>query len=76
MMYHLVHALILTPFEALLTPLEWNTVAAQDYPMHVLYCKELNRVLFHSDPIKNDCMKQISEIYSLLEKFAIDYTCE
>lgn len=41
MRYHFTHALVLTPFESTLTQLDWETVVAQDYPVHVLYCEEL-----------------------------------
>ena len=60
MVYHLVHALVLTPFEASLPAQTWEEIAATDYPIHALYCEELGALLFHSDNQKNDCTEIIS----------------
>ena len=60
MKYHFIHALVVTQFESSLTPLDWETLSAQDYPLHVLYCEELGALLFHSDNQKNDCTNMIS----------------
>ena len=76
MKYHFIHALVLTPFEASLTPLNWETLSAQDYPLHALYCKESGALLFHSDNQKNDCVKEISKIFNLLEKLNIQFSQE
>ena len=62
MKYHFTHALVLTPFESTLTQLDWETVVAQDYPVHVLYCEELQCMLFHSDNQHTDCIKEIKNI--------------
>ena len=59
---HLVHALALTPFEATLTELDWETVAAQDYATHILYCRETKTILFHSNTQKCDPFEEISKI--------------
>jgi hypothetical protein len=71
MEYTLIHALVLTPFESTLTQLDWETVAAQDYPVHVLYCKELQCILFHSDNQQSDCNREIENICALLTKMAM-----
>lgn len=76
MKYHLVHTLVLTPFESTLTELEWDTVAAQDYPVHALYCEESKSLLFHSDNQKCDCMNEVSKIFDLLRKLAIEFVSE
>lgn len=60
MKYHFIHALVVTQFEASLTPLDWETLSAQDYPLHALYCKEENCLIFLSDNQKNDCTNMIS----------------
>ena len=60
MKYHFIHALVVTQFESSLTPLDWETLSAQDYPLHVVYCEELGALLFHSDNQKNDCTELIS----------------
>lgn len=73
MKYHFIHALVLTPFESSLTPLDWDTVSAQDYPIHALYCEESGALLFHSNNQKIDCMDEISKIYNLLEKLNIQF---
>ena len=39
MVYHLVHALVLTPFEASLPAQTWEEIAATDYPIHALIVK-------------------------------------
>lgn len=71
MEFHFIHALVLTPFEASLTPLNWKNLSEQDYPIHVLYSKEQNRIIFHSDNQKCDCAQEISKIQSLLTKLGI-----
>ena len=76
MIYHFAHTLVLTPFESTLTQLDWETVAAQDYPVHALYCKELNRFIFFSNSTACDCQEKINEIYSLLDKLAIQFVYE
>ena len=60
MKYHFIHALVVTQFESSLTLLDWETLSAQDYPLHALYCEELGALLFHSDNQKNDCTNMIS----------------
>ena len=60
MKYHFIHALVVTQFESSLSPLDWDTLLAQDYPLHALYCEELGALLFHSDNQKNDCTEMIS----------------
>ena len=60
MKYHFIHALVVTQFESSLTPLDWETLSAQDYPLHTLYCEELGALLFHSNNQKNDCSNMIS----------------
>jgi hypothetical protein len=60
MKYHFIHALVVTRFESSLTSLDWETLSAQDYPLHAFYCKELGALLFHSDNQKNDCTNMIS----------------
>ena len=60
MKYHFIHALVLTPFESSLTPLDWEILSAQDYPLHALYCEELSALLFLSDNQKNDCTNLLS----------------
>lgn len=71
MKYHFIRAIILTPFESSLAPLDWEILDAQDYPIHVLYCKTTGAILFHSSNQKSDCAKEISKIYNLLEKLNI-----
>lgn len=67
MKYHFTYALILTPFESSLTSLNWESVVAQDYPIHALYCEELGALLFHSDNQKNDCTELISFLKKTFE---------
>ena len=67
MKYHFTYALILTSFESSLTPLDWESVVAQDYPIHALYCEELGALLFHSDNQKNDCTELISFLKKTFE---------
>ena len=71
MKYHFIHALVVTQFESSLTPLDWETLSAQDYPLHVLYCKELGALLFHSDNQKNDCSNMISFLKETLKILSI-----
>lgn len=67
MVYHLVHALVLTPFEASLPAQTWEEIAATDYPIHALYCEESRNLLFHSDGLKFDCAEEISKIIKTIE---------
>lgn len=76
MKYHITHALVLTPFESTLTQLDWETVVAQDYPVHVLYCEELQCILFHSDNQHADCIEEIKNICTALMKMAIEVCIE
>lgn len=71
MKYHFIHALVITPFEASLTPIDWETLSAQDYPLHALYCEELGALLFHSDNRKNDCAEMISFLKQTFEILGI-----
>lgn len=71
MKYHFIHALVITPFEASLTPIDWETLSAQDYPLHALYCEELGALLFHSDNRKNDCTEMISFLKETFEILGI-----
>lgn len=68
MEYHLIHALVLTPFESSLVSLDWDAVAATDFAIHALYCKESAQLLFHSDNLKNNCADEILKIKQTLEK--------
>ena len=71
MKYHFIHALVVTPFESSLTPLDWETLSAQDYPLHALYCEESGALVFHSDNQKNDCAKEISFLKETLKILSI-----
>ena len=71
MKYHFIHALVVTQFESSLTPLDWETLSTQDYPLHVLYCEELGALLFHSDNQKNDCSNMISFLKEILKILSI-----
>ena len=71
MKYHFIHALVVTPFESSLTPLDWETLSAQDYSLHALYCEELGALLFHSDNRKNDCTEMISFLKQTFEILGI-----
>lgn len=64
---YFIHALVLTPFESSLTPLDWDTVIAQDYAVHALYCTTLSRLFFHSDNQKTNCANDISLIKQTIE---------
>ena len=66
---HLVHALILTQFEAdLVDASDWNSVIAQDFTVHALYCQETKQLLFHSDNQKSDPLDKIAEIKDIILK--------
>ena len=71
MKYHFIHALVITQFESSLTPLDWETLSAQDYPIHALYCEALGALLFHSDNQKNDCVEIISFLKKTLKILSI-----
>lgn len=46
----LTHALILTQFESTLTPLDFDTVAQQDYAVHVIFNRATKSIGFLSKP--------------------------
>lgn len=71
MKYHFIHALVITQFESTLTSNDWETLSAQDYPIHALYNKELGALLFHSDNQKNDCTEMISFLKQTFEILGI-----
>ena len=71
MEYHFSHALVITHFESSLIPLDWETLSAQDYPLHALYCEELGALLFLSDNQKNDCAELISFLKETLKILSI-----
>ena len=71
MEYHFIHALVVTPFESSLTPLDWDTLAQQDYPIHVLYCSNLGKIVFQSDNQKFACADFISFFKQSLEILSI-----
>ena len=71
MKYHFIHALVITQFESTLTSNDWETLSAQDYPIHALYSKELGALLFHSDNQKNDCTNMISFLKQTFEILGI-----
>lgn len=71
MKYYFIHALVLTPFEASLTSLDWDILVEQDYPIHALYCQTTNDLLFLSNNQKNDCTEMISFLKQTFEILAI-----
>ena len=73
---HLTHALVLTPFESSLSPREWSLLAAEDYPLHALYCHESRTLLFYSDNQKSDCAEEISKIIKVLVDCQISCTLQ
>lgn len=62
----LTHALVLTRFEASLTPCDWAVLDEQDYPIHLLMCANTGAVLFHSDNLKVNCNEEIFKIHNTL----------
>ena len=70
---HLTHALVLTHFESSFAPREWSLLAAEDYPLHALYCHESRNLLFYSDNQKSDCAEEISKIIKTLVGCQISY---
>ena len=66
MEYHLIHALVLTPFESSLSPQTWEELINTDYAVHALYCKESAQLLFHSDGTKNNCTEEITKVISTI----------
>lgn len=70
------HVLVLTQFESSLVPLQWEEVVAQDFTVHLFYCKTSQSILFHSDNLQFDCMERVSNFYEMLAKSGIPYTDE
>lgn len=67
MEYHLIHALVLTPFESSLVNLTVEEVLNQDFTVHALYCHETKNLLFHSDYQKSEPIEEISKIVRILQ---------
>ena len=59
-----------------LTQLDWEIVVAQNYPIYVLCCKELQCILFHSDNQHADCIEEIKNICTLLTNMTIEIYIE
>lgn len=64
---HLIHALVLTPFESSLVNLTVEEVLKQDFTVHALYCHETKNLLFHSDYQKSEPLEEISKIVRILQ---------
>ena len=73
-MLHFTHALVLTPFESSLVPLQWDEVVAQDFTVHLLYCDTTNSVIFHSDSRDFDCTERVSFLFETLSKIGTEFT--
>jgi hypothetical protein len=76
MEFNFIHVLVLTPFESSLTSLQWDEVIAQDFTVHLLYCRTNGRVILHSNNQKFDCTERISQFYEMLVKSGIPFTDE
>lgn len=68
---HLTHALILTQFEASLSPHEFETVCEQDYTVHAIYCQETKSLIYHSEPRKFNGFEEITVIKKVLANLPI-----
>ena len=66
MTIELVHALVLTPFEAALSAHTFEELLAEDYPIHLVYCPTSGKQIFFENPIDGNPMEKIS----LLQNFA------
>ncbi len=56
---NLTHALILTQFESSLTPLNFETVAQQDYTVHAVLNRATKSISFFSEPKKFDGLEEV-----------------
>lgn len=67
----LTHAVVLTQFESTLTPLDFDTISAQDYVVHVIYNQVTNSLVFLSSPQKFDGLEQSIKIRELMDNLLI-----
>lgn len=68
---HLTHAVILTQFESSLTPLDFDTICAQDYAVHAVYNQATNSLVFLSEPRKFDGCEEVIKFKQMLENLLI-----
>lgn len=68
---NLTHALILTQFESTLTPLDFDTVAQQDYAVHAVINRETKSISFLSNPQKFDGYEDFIKFKQIMENLLI-----
>lgn len=68
---NLIHALILTQFESTLTNLDFDTLVAQDYTVHGIYCKETKSLIYHSEPQNFNGYEEVIKIQQTLQNLPI-----
>ncbi len=73
---HLTHALVLTQFESTFTPLDFDTIAQQDYAVHVVYNQVTKSLVFLSEPQKFDGYEQVIKFKQMLRNLSIPVNWE
>ena len=72
----LTHIAILTHFEATLTPLDFDTICAQDYAVHAIYNQATKSLVFLSNPKNFDGYEQVIKFKEMIEKLLIPVNWE
>ena len=65
MIFHLVHALVLTPFEEALPAQTFDELLQEDYPLHFVYSADTGKEILLENSYENNPMEKIS----FLQKF-------
>ena len=73
---NLTHALILTQFESSLTPLNFETIAQQDYAVHVVFNRATKSITFFSEPKKFDGLEEVIKFKERLRDLNISVNWE
>ena len=72
----LTHTLILTQFESTLTPLDFDTIAQQDYAVHAIFNRATKSISFLSKPQKFDGHEDFIKFKQTIEKLLIPVNWE
>ena len=70
----LVHALILTDYEATLPAQSFEALLVEDYPLHRVYNKATGEVIFEEYPFEGNPFEKISIIQKTLQVAHIPFS--
>lgn len=74
-MLNLVHALVLTPYEATLPAQSIEELLQQDYPRHIIYDEATGKEILSGFSYENSFVEQLAVVSNLLELCKEFTTC-